>query len=654
LGGGAVIAALAIGITLTYRVSGVINFAYAATGMYVAYAYFEFRATGDLVLPVIGLPDRLHLLRADPPPTVASSMLVALLLAAAMGLAFYWLIFRPLRAAPDLAKVVASLGLFLYLLALASTQFGNQGASTGRVQNVLPTETVDLLGATLPRDRLLLALLVAVVTAVLWAVFRFTRFGLATRASAESEKGALLVGISPDLLGSGNWVLASVLAGAAVILFAPIAGLNPTTTSLLIVPALAAALLGGFQSFGITLAAGLGLGMLQSEILKLQSDISWLPDVGLQQGLPFIVILLVLALRGKSLPTRGTLITGRFPRSPVPRHPAVTATVVAAAAIVGLLVLDSDLRFGIINTTIAALIALSVVVLTGYVGQISLAPFAFAGIAAFATAKLAGDLHVPFPIAPLLAALIATGVGILVGLPAVRVRGMNLAIATLAAAVAVEELLFKWSWFTGGLSGTGVPTPEIFGFDLGITDTGDAFPRPAFGIVCVVVTALAAVAVAHLRQSPTGRRWLAVRANEQAAAAAGVDVTKAKLSAFAFSSFLAGLGGTLLAYATPNALSVDSFGVFESLAILSLTYIGGIASVAGAFVAGVISQGGLLTAVTSRSGGDPSELQFALNGLVLIVVAVLFPDGVTGLFSRATTRVKRLRATPTTKVSSES
>lgn len=645
LGGGAVIAALAIGVTLTYRVSGVVNFAYAATGMYVAYAYFEFRATGELVLPVIGLPDRIPILPAEPPPTVASSMVVALLLAAAMGLVFYWLIFRPLRSAPDLAKVVASLGLFLYLLALASAQFGGHGAATGGVEAVLPSQTVDLLGTTIPRDRLFLAAGVVVVTALLWGVFRFTRFGLATRASAESEKGALLVGISPDLLGSGNWVISSMLAGGAVILFAPIAGLDPTTTSLLIVPALAAALLGGFSSFWLTLAAGLALGMLQSEILKLQSDWSWLPEVGLQQGLPFIVILATMALRGKSLPTRGSLVSPRFPRSPVPQRPVVTALVVGGLAVVGLLLFDSDLRFGITNTAIAALIALSVVVLTGYVGQISLAPFAFAGIAAFATAKLAGDLNVPFPLAPLLAALIATGAGVLVGLPAVRVRGMNLAIATLAAAVAVEELIFKWSWFTGGLTGTHVPSPEIFGIDLGISATGTAFPRPAFGIMCVVVTAAAAVAVAHLRRSPTGRRWLAVRANERAAAAAGVDVTRAKLSAFAFSSFLAGLGGTLLAYATPNALSVDSFGVFESLAILSLTYIGGIASVAGAIVAGVIQQGGLLTALTSRSGGDPSATQFAMNGLVLIMVAVLFPDGVAGLASRLATRVRSLRPT---------
>lgn len=610
--------------------------------MFVALAYFELRATGDLILPVVGLPDRISLLPAEPPPTVATATAIALLLAAAMGLAAYWLVFRPLRRAPDLAKVVASLGLFLYLLAVASAQRSGHGAATGGVEDVLPTTPVDLLGTTIPLDRLLLTTAVVVVTALLWAAFRFTRFGLRTRAAAESEKGALLTGVSTDLLGTGNWVLASVLAGGAVILFSPIAGLDPTTTSLLIVPALAAALLGGFESFWITLAAGLGIGVLQSELVKLQSDLDWLPDVGLQQGLPFVIVLVTMAVRGQVLPERGALTTARFPHSPVPRRPELVALVVGSVAVLALLTAGSDLRLGIINTTIATLIALSVVVLTGYVGQISLAPFAFAGIAAFATAKLAGDLHVPFPLAPLLAALVATAVGVAVGLPAVRVRGMNLAIATLAAAVAVQELVFKWSWFTGGLTGTHVPPPEVFGVDLGISATGDAFPRPAFGIVCVVVTAAAAVAVANVRRSATGRRWLLVRADERAAAASGVDVTRAKLTAFAASSFLAGLGGTLLAYATPDALSVDSFGVFESLAILSLTYIGGIAAVGGAVVAGIIQQGGVLTALTRGSGGDPSQVQFALNGLVLVVVAVLFPEGLTGLLGRLVHRVRRL------------
>ena len=105
----------------------------------------------------------------------------------------------------------------------------------------------------------------------------------------------------------------------------------------------------------------------------------------------------------------------------------------------------------------------------------------------------------------------------MIGLPAVRVRGMNLAIATLAAATVVEELVLKWSWFSGGLGGASVPRPRLFGIDLGIGAAGSAFPRPAFGVLCLVVLVAAAVAVANLRRGATGLRWLGVRANERAA-----------------------------------------------------------------------------------------------------------------------------------------
>jgi ABC-type branched-subunit amino acid transport system permease subunit len=290
-----------------------------------------------------------------------------------------------------------------------------------------------------------------------------------------------------------------------------------------------------------------------------------------------------------------------------------------------MLSMGSDWRQGIIISCIYGLIALSVVVLTGYVGQISLAPFAFAGIAAFAMVKLT-DWGIPFPIAPLIAGLVAVAAGLVAGLPAVRVRGMNLAIATLAAAAAIEELVLGWEWFTGGGVGTEVPEPTLFGVDLGISAVGEGFPRAAFGVLCIGVLALCAVAVANLRRSGTGLHFLAVRSNERAAAAAGVDVRRTKLLAFGISSFLAGIGGTLLAYQR-QALSADSFAVFESIALLALTYLAGIASVGGAMLAGVFAQGGMLTVALDN---DSSQYQFAVNGLMLIAIAILYPTGITG------------------------
>ncbi|MFN8038584.1 MAG: ABC transporter permease [Acidimicrobiales bacterium] len=645
LGGGAVIAALALGVLLTYRASGVVNFAHAAMGMFLAYTYFALRQSGELLNPLFFGPDKIRLLpgpSSEPGREIfyrfapGTALLITMLLAAVYGLIVYWLVFRPLREAPTLARVAASLGLFLYLLAVAKMRLGAQGVSA-KPEALLPDDVVRFFGIEIQQDRLWLALFVVVVTGALAALYHLSRFGLATRAAAESEKGAVLIGLSPSRLAAVNWMLATMLAGAAVILIAPIANINPATTSLLIVPALAAALLGGFRSFGLTAAAGLGIGMLQSEILNLRSQWGWLPDLDLQMALPFLIIIVTMAVRGESLPTRASLHAGHFPKSPKPRHILAWTVVLGSAAVVGMLVLGSDWRQAIIVTTTFSLIALSVVLLTGYVGQISLMPMALAGIAAFAMVKLTDDFGVPFPISPILGALIAVGVGLIAGLPAVRVRGMNLAIATLAAAVAIEELVLKWGWFAGGRGGTTVPPPTVGPIDLGISAAGADFPRRAFGIMCIVVLAVCAVGVSNLRRSPTGLRFLAVRANERAAASAGIDVTRTKLVAFALSSFLAGLGGCLFAYAHPN-LSADSFVVFNSLALLAITYLGGIAAVGGAIVAGVFAEGGVLSAAM---GSGSSDVQFAINGLVLMIVAVVYPEGITGALYALAARLRR-------------
>ena len=292
--------------------------------------------------------------------------------------------------------------------------------------------------------------------------------------------------------------------------------------------------------------------------------------------------------------------------------------------LIGLFTLDSSWRQGLIVSMVTALIALSIVLLTGYVGQISLMPLALAGISAFAMIKLTVSFHVPFPIAPLLAALVATAFGLVIGLPAVRVRGINLAIATLAAATAVEELVLKWSWFSGGLGGASVPRPRLFGVDLGIG--GDRIRLPP-ARVRGAVPGRAGGHVGRGGQPPPRRHRPAVAGGPRQRAgrveherrrppheADRVRVCRASS---------AGLGGTLLAYEY-DTLSVNSFTVFASLALVATTYLGGIASIAGAMVAGLVADGGVLTALI---GSKSSAATYAVNGLMLMVIAVVYPDG---------------------------
>ena len=242
------------------------------------------------------------------------------------------------------------------------------------------------------------------------------------------------------------------------VLIEPIAGLDPATTSLLVVPAVAAALMGGLVSFGIAAGAGLGIGILQSLILgyAVRPDTTWipawLPTTGLQQAVPVAMVLAALAWRGNALPTRLAVAESRLPPSPTPRHVARWALVLSAAVSVGLLTFTASYRQALIVSLVFSLLALSIVVITGYVGQISLAQLAIAGIAGFTAIEVA-DNGLPFPLAVLVGTLLATLVGVLVGLPATRVRGMSLAVATLAVAVAIEQLVLASTAVSGGAGG---------------------------------------------------------------------------------------------------------------------------------------------------------------------------------------------------------
>jgi len=632
VGTGAALALLALGLVLTNRASGTVNFAHAATGMYLAHVFYEMRASGALVLPIVGLPARVQLVGEGSQPTIALTFVITLLYAALLGAAIYLLIFRHLRRAPALGRLVASVGLFLYMWAMVGLRF----PIAPPAERFLPSGSVQVLGKAVFVDRLVIAAIAVVLTAVLYVVYRFTRFGLATTAASDSEKGALLIGLNPDRLAVANWMVATMLAGLASVLVAHVTKLDALQMSLLIVPVLAAALLGGFRSFVWVALAGMAIGMAQTELNRIQNSVSAFRGLSLSDTLPFVLIVIALYLTGRSLPTRGDLVDQQLPRAP---RPTLVGPVTVTGAAIGIAVLmsaGSDWRTAVINSAIAILTSLSVVVLTGFVGQISLAPAAFAGVAAFGLTKF-DELGVPFPVAPLLAALLAMFLGVLVGIPAVRVRGMSLAIATLGAAIAIEKLLLHWHWFTS--AGTTPTDPRIGRLDLSIVAKGDAYPRAAFGILCVVVVAVCGAAVANLRRGTTGLHWLAVRSNERAAAAAGIDVNRAKLVAFAMSALLAGLGGALLAYQR-RTLSADYFGVFVSLGALAVTYLAGVASMSGAVVAGLLTPLGVITVLTSDDLTKVSPYAYVINGALLMAAAIVLPSGITGAVASAIRRVR--------------
>jgi branched-chain amino acid transport system permease protein len=631
LGQGALIAGIALGVVITYRGSGIINLATGAMAMVAGYGFWSLR-TGFFGVTL---------------PT-AAALAGALLAAALAGLATEYLAFRPLRDAPPLAKLAASLGVLLTAQASILLGFGTEPQQE---PTILPGGTVTVLGAVIPADRFLLTGIVVMLAAALSLFYRRTRFGLATRATAENEQAAVLMGLSTHEIALVNTLLASLVAGLLGVLAAPIMQLDTVTLPLQVVPALAAALFARFTSLAIACGTGILLGVMQS-VLYYVSTFSWFPTdrgnalPGIQQVLIFAVMILALFLRGADLPGRGELVHQRLPLVPVSQRPLRAALISAAVCAAALVVFPFDFRQALTNSLIGTVIVLSFVVITGYVGQISVVQLAVSGTAGFALSHLTVGAGLDFPFGALLAIAGATLLGVLTGISALRVRGVALAVVTLAAALAMEHALFTNTAFGGVGGGVPVPSPTLFGINLG-PDAGfrgldGAQPSPVFGFGVLVVTVLLGLYVANLRRTALGQQMIAVRANERAAAAAGVNVRGIKITAFAISSFISSVAGVLYGY---NFASVSStrFTALASLGLLGFAYVGGITMASGAVFAGLLSTEALVPHALDAWFGISGTWALLVGGVLLVLTLVLNPDGIAGARHR---RAQRPRPGP--------
>jgi ABC-type branched-subunit amino acid transport system ATPase component/ABC-type branched-subunit amino acid transport system permease subunit len=624
LGNGAVYAAIGLALVMTFKSSGVVNFATGAVALYTAYTYALLR-TGELMVPIPGLPRTVDL---GGPLGVVPAIALSLVIAALLGVLFYALIFRPLRHAPVIAKAVASIGLMIVLQALIALRAGTEIVA---VEPIFALDSITIGSRPAPTDRIWLAVTIVVIALVATLVFRFTRFGIATEAAAESEKGAYLTGLSPDRIAFGNWALSSVVAGLGGILIAPIVALNPVAYSMFIVPALAATLVGNFRSIWVTVVAGIAIGSLQAETTNLQAVFDWFPRAGTAEAIPLLLILVFLVFKGRPLPDRGSIVRQRLGHAPRPERIVVPALLAVVVAVVALVFTGGSYRAAIITSIIFAVIALSQVVVTGYTGQVSLAQLTLAGVGAYSISVLNTHLGIPFPFAPLIGALFAMVIGIVIGLPALRVRGLPLTVVTLALAVFLEAFWFRNPQLNGGVAGAPVDSPRLFGIDLGI-GAGEGYPRLSFALMCLAVLVAAALDVVRLRRSRLGTDMLAVRANERSAAASGINVPRTKLTAFAIGSFLAGLAGSLMAYQQTLA-TPEPFTVFLGITLFAIMYIAGITSVTGAVLAGIIAPGGLLFLLADRFL-HIGDYYAVISGILLIVTIMANPDGIAGRLPR--------------------
>jgi ABC-type branched-subunit amino acid transport system ATPase component/ABC-type branched-subunit amino acid transport system permease subunit len=592
VGVGAAYGIEALGIVLIHRASRVVNFAqtgFLAIGAYTFYA-----------LTRVGLP-------------LVLCTLLGLAAAAAAGGITYLLVLRPLRGATELMRLVAVLGVFLVIDNAIQVITGQE---TYSAPSVLPTRTWHL-GSSLSvqANRIYLVVIAVALAAVLEVTSRRTTFGLHTRAVAENETTFRGLGHSSDRVSLVNWMLGGGLAGLAGILLASITGLSTVQLETLLLPALAAAVVGWFNTFLGTVGVALLLGIVSAEITR------YLPRSGLSSSLGLIVIVIVLLVRGRNLPTRDEVMA----RLPSVGTGTVRLLLVVPLTGVGCLIiarLSPVWANSVAITAATGLVYLSVVVITGYAGQISLGQFALAGLGALVAAKLSANFGLPL-LAVFVVTMISTvPLGLIVGLPAFRTRGMSLAIATLGLGFVIGDAILSNTAVTGG-GAVGVPvrSPELFGYSI------DALIHSQrYAVFTFIVMIVAALAVSGLRRSFIGRRWLAVRVNERAAAAAGIRVVMTKASALIVSAVLAGAGGVLFAFGGPF-VDFSAYTTDASIDAVVFTVIGGIGYIFGAFNGSLIASGAVLTLIVYRYVGWQADVLGLIAGALVILNTIVAPSG---------------------------
>lgn len=614
LGAGAVFAMIAQGVVLVYRGSGIVNFAHGAMAMLGGYIFWDLRWT-EKRKPEWGLW-----------PAFATTIVIM----AVIGALVHLLVMRPLAKSSPLVRVIATLALLTIITGAGHLYWGGDLVALKPKQSPVPSKRWVLGDIGMLSDRIYLTIIAIGITLVLWAVFRFTRFGLAVMAAAEDERAAGALGWSPDLLATINWSVGGALAGAAGILVAPVTGLEMGKGTLMVIAALAAALLAGFSNFWVALISGLAIGMVQSLTGR------YMPGIfGIGDALPFIVIILVLVVRGRALPLRSHVLE-RLPRLGGGQLPRWFIAVPIALGVLSMTVFNWEWNLAFLNTYAAAIILLSVVVLTGMAGQISLAQFAIGGLGALIAATMIHDHQMPFLIALLIGVVSATAIGLLFALPALRTRGINLAVATMGLALSVQSMIFTNFRYTGGGTGMRIGSDlSVFGWKI------DRLTHPnRYALVALMLLVIATKVVLNVRRGRAGRRLIAIRTNERAAASLGVSVFGAKLYAFALAASLAGLGGVMLSFKDSNISFENTFGPFLSINAVTLAVLGGIGYVLGSVTGAQLFMGGIGALITTRIGVDDDWIVL-VGGLILLIQLVAVPDGMASHLSVAIEKTGR-------------
>ena len=656
---GAVYALLAMGLVLIYKATRVPNFAYGAMATLVAFFHYDLVEGRDLSVALDVL-----FVHVDWQATVRlpfwAAVPISLGFAALLGLAIERVVIRPFARAPMVVHIIVSLGLALLLSAVTQQLFGADDLIVSNDRAIFPrTAAFSVGGVNVSWERFGVIVLVLGLAGAVFAFFRYTATGLAIRAVATERDVASLLGVSARQLSVVSWLGGSVVAGAAGIALASlVVSSNPNLLLLLTVKGFAAAIVGGMVSFPVAVAAGFAIGLGEELVRHYLLPVNRELFQGAPEVLTLGAVIVVLARRpswifaglredeDSGVTARAGMADSAFARliDPVevyrlaraalplesPRWqraaPMLRVGVVGSiglfALLFPLLPLPGFWTLPANLTLIYLLVLLSFVVLVGWLGQISLAQGAFLAVGGAGTAITANTLGLPFPLPVLGAVLLSIPVSVIVGLPALRLRGLHLAVATLAFGLAAERAIVPR--FTAASL---VRLPEALDSDT------------ARYYVFLTLTALAMALAWRIQRTRVGRSFVAIRDSETVASAYGIRPVRTKLTGFIVSGAIAALAGSMISYQL-GAVNTQYASVFFSISWLAYAVVAGIGSIAGPVIGALMF--GLYPELT-KSAVEATSISFLpqiVAAALLIAVMAVNPGGLASM-----SRFVRSRAT---------
>ncbi len=583
------------GLVITYATSNVFNMAHGAIGMVMAFMYWELAGNRNLPVPL-------------------AVFLVVFVIAPAFGAFLERVLMRRLTTATVTASLTVTVGLFVMLIGIARTIWPPAGRA---VDPFFPGKQIQLAGVGVTYHEILTFLTGAAVAGGLYLLLNKTRTGIAMRAIVDNRELLALHGARPQYLGMLSWGIGSSLAALAGILLVPVLQLDYFTLTLVVINAYAAAMVGRLKSLPRTFAGAIALGLLlehsrlffgllpdtfqadQAELLK-----------GLRGALPTLFLFATMLILPQDKLRVGVVEGASLAKLPSRQKTVAWGVALVAATAVAAQFLGTSQTASLGAGLGYAMIMLSLVVLTGYGGDVSLSQMSFVGVGAL-TVLAFGQVN---PMSVAVAGVVAAAAGVIVAFPALRLRGLYIGLGTLAMAVAMDELLFKSraGFGTGGINEVARPP----GFES----------EGAMAILMAFSFAVMAYVVLGIRRGRFGRLLLATRDSPAACGTLGLSITRTRVQVFALSAGLAGMAGAMF---TGMVIAVGSatFEMFRSLPLLLLAAVGGITSVTGVFLGGMFLGAGpaLQQAIPSVEGGA------GLGGLLIR----LFQDDffVTGLLA---------------------